>query len=289
MSDSPSYAQYAADQLVREVEKTIYDSPGDQALFMVHQVYCLGYRWEEIYSYVNSTNKVYKKDVEYTVETKVTTSNTDEISASIGLQLEGVSVDIGGSHTTITEKEITSTSKESESIEVDPGTSVYFYRKVFSFRIRTWFINDAWGYRWRVGGYGSYTPCSVENTVDYEVRAYYRSPSELKGTTSISVSGIDSEVTFHATRKFENCTERCQNSIISMGVPPPRVIRMAQVETPASADDQTGHVETAARAGKGKCHYIWGDGRKCSCKKWVDDRNHPDICGYCGHTSSYHK
>ncbi|GKU09064.1 unnamed protein product, partial [Fusarium langsethiae] len=188
---SPDYYEnYIADELVAQNEETHYFRPDDEGLYLIHEIYSLGYRWDLIYGWDNSQmTSDHETRIEYTYATRVMNSNQDEISGKIGLQLQGLSFEIGGTHMAISEKEITEERKETTDIKVEAGAKLYLYKKVYRFRVKTWFINDAWGKRWRVGGHGNYSPCTVENIVEHDTRNHLRVPDELRNSTKINVVG----------------------------------------------------------------------------------------------------
>lgn len=53
------------------------------------------------------------------------------------------------------------------------------------FRVRTWFINYAWGERNRVGGIGNYWACAVENTIDVATHSFHCRDTRKIGTTRV--------------------------------------------------------------------------------------------------------
>lgn len=222
MSKSDDHVRYKADQLISQRQVQYYYIPGDEAMYIIHDTYSLGYRWDLLYSYENDSDHVYEKKIKTVTETKVTSSDKNEISANIKLEMKGVGFGIGGSHVTLTERELTERREEEETITVPVRSSVFQYQKVLMFLVRTWFINDAWGERWRVGGYGNYEPCAVESTVDVATSSFTRRPAGLSGTAWVSVEGVSPHVNYYKTRKFENCSWMCKRAILRMGIKPPR-------------------------------------------------------------------
>ncbi|KAB8298747.1 hypothetical protein EYC80_000922 [Monilinia laxa] len=162
----------------------------------------------------------YETTIEHSYTTKTMNSNKDQTSASIGLQLKSLSFEIRGAHTTISEREITEEQKQTTNIKVSAGTKLYFYKKVFMFRMRTWFDNYAWDHRWRVGRLGNYSPCLVENIVEHDTKNHLRIHEELKGSTPTDVTGITAAIKFYKTRKFENRTGKCKKCIRAMRIEP---------------------------------------------------------------------
>lgn len=126
----PTAERYFAGALVQENQVTDYSIPRDEALYIIHDTYSLGYRWDLIYGFDNSNaTSDYKTTIEHTYKTRTTTSNQDEISKNIGLQLGGWSFEIGSKHVTISEKEVTEESRQVTQIHVKAGEKLYFIKR----------------------------------------------------------------------------------------------------------------------------------------------------------------
>lgn len=88
MLKSDDHARYQADQLVSQRQVQHYNIPNNEVLYLIHETYSLGYRWEFFYSYENDSGNAYEKKIKTATETKVTSSNRDKVSANIKLELK---------------------------------------------------------------------------------------------------------------------------------------------------------------------------------------------------------
>ncbi|CAE6453907.1 hypothetical protein BN14_11240 [Rhizoctonia solani AG-1 IB] len=128
--------------LINQNKKLVVSNSDQSALYEIAEVYLKEISWDE-----ESTNRLTndtRSDLKLTVTHGVTVSTTysteASLNATVGAEGKGLKAEIGGEF-----KVITTSSREqsqSEAIEyvLNPGETLYKYRRVYKLKIRKWWI-----------------------------------------------------------------------------------------------------------------------------------------------------
>ena len=167
----------------------------------------------------NSTSSKQEHSQSYTTGFKTTTGT--EVGASIGISatFEGVGISADASTKVITSDEISTTKTKTITVTVPANSDLWLYQRKYVFRTDAFFVLDAWGREWNVGSQGGY---HIQHaTVVSEVLAedYVTTNKALKGQGTVEFKGLKQEnLGTDTTRKFENCTTRCKDTLTKMGI-----------------------------------------------------------------------
>lgn len=199
--------------------KTIYSSPGDQALYALISRNLQTIRWVQIVSWKNNTSIAQQYQISYKTELKITQGSEVNVGFNLGASYEGVSIGVDYSQKTFKSTETSSSKTITLTVNVPAYSELIFYQKRYEFQDWMVFVLDAWGQEWNVGPWGGYSPLTSK-AVYLEIMAeeYLTTSSPLPaGPGSMSVTVINAPPRAGTTRKRENTTERCKNTLSKMG------------------------------------------------------------------------
>jgi hypothetical protein len=122
------------------------------------------------------------------------------------------------SHKSFTEEETTSSKEVVEEFSVAPHTSLFLYQKVYRFRADVWFKLEARNAIYTVGRWkrDGVALCSSEIMIESE--EYLQSGEELKGKCELKVDTVNRADEEGDVQRFDDCTDRCQSLLHSLGV-----------------------------------------------------------------------
>jgi hypothetical protein len=96
---------------------------------------------------------------------------------------------------------------------------MWVYQRKYVFRTEVTFILDAWGQLWNVGSNGAYHIQKATATSEVMADDYVTSDKPLQGQVTTDFKGkTPQNLTASTTRKFENTTDRCKNTVKNLGI-----------------------------------------------------------------------
>ncbi|KAF9047951.1 hypothetical protein BJ165DRAFT_1610599 [Panaeolus papilionaceus] len=199
---------------------TIYNSPGDEALYGVVNRYLEAVNWIQKISWKNPTKA--QQTYQYSLSTSLKVTQGEEINVgfNLGATYEGMSMGLEFGAKTFKNTETTQTGTVTVSVNVPPQSELIFYQKRYDFRDNTTFINDAWGQEWNVGPWGGYTPLTTKTSVtQISAEEYYTATKSLaNGPGKMTVKTVTAAPVAATTRKRENVTQRAKDFIAGLKI-----------------------------------------------------------------------
>ncbi|PYI29875.1 hypothetical protein BP00DRAFT_478304 [Aspergillus indologenus CBS 114.80] len=189
-----------------------------EALYDITDQICDGYYWFRAQSLHNTSHGEAEMETSYTTGLKVTKGESLTETWGVGAAYSGLSFDIGGSRTTFTSEETETSETHSVRVTVPPQTTTFLYQRVFRFKTRLWFLNDAWNELIRVGGWCNTTPVCVDGDVEIYSNDYFPSDVELTGAGTVVAEETRDPVEFTTTKPINECSPGCQYYLPEKGV-----------------------------------------------------------------------
>jgi len=219
MSDK-DYLAYdrSADTIVKQTRSTLYSDPGDQALYKIIDLHFLGFEWIQLASWENDTDQTDTYEHSYSTQFTIRTGQEVNNQWNFGGDFKGLSLGVGGSTTTITEQEVTTTKSYTVTVNVGPTSAVYFYQKRYYFKPVVWFKLDAWGKLWTVGNWERAGVAALSGNVEIDANEYLTRPAALSGSGTLSVTAWSDVWAQDNIKQFQDCTRKCQDYLHDRGV-----------------------------------------------------------------------
>ncbi|KAJ7250157.1 hypothetical protein B0H12DRAFT_1120972, partial [Mycena haematopus] len=199
--------------------ETIYNRPGDEAMFAIINRYLERIQWIQLIAWKNDTDATQQYQYSYTTGLTITQGSEVTNGFSLGASYQGMSIGVDHSTRTFKSTETTSSMTTTITVNVPPRSELIFYQKRFDFRDNITFINDAWGQEWNIGPWGDYTPLTTKVTsVNIMAEEYFTRSARLpEGPGSVTVETVASASLAGWTRKRENVTQRAKDKLVAMG------------------------------------------------------------------------
>jgi hypothetical protein len=204
---------------MKQTPHTICSIPGNETLFAVVEHYLVKMVCMPVHSYDNRTGKELYISVRTT--TGISVSSDKEISTELdmGLSFQGLTLWLKAGAKTFTTQETTQQIENKLNYLVPPHTSFHIYQRTYQFVTKFWFILDAWGKLWNVGGSGSnepvtftLNPCvnSDEIICSNDELSLQEASSEPEGLTPVTPAWKREG---RECRTLGDCTEKCRSHV----------------------------------------------------------------------------
>ncbi|PPR07810.1 hypothetical protein CVT24_002882 [Panaeolus cyanescens] len=206
--------------IVYSARQTIYNKPGDEALYGIVKRELEAMNWIQRIAWKNTSKA--QQTYEYSFATSLKIIQGDEISMgfNMGASYEGMSMGFEFGTKTFKNTETTQSTTITVKVNVPPQSQVVFYQKRYDFRDNTTFVVDAWGQEWNVGPFGGYSPLTTKtSTTQIMAEEYFTSTKPLaNGPGKMAVKTVTAAPVAATTRKRENVTERAKSFIASLKI-----------------------------------------------------------------------
>ncbi|KAK0494806.1 hypothetical protein EDD18DRAFT_1463867 [Armillaria luteobubalina] len=209
------------DALVKSARSAIYNFPGKESLFASIDVYLIDITWMSKMSWENDIIAEQTYPLQYMTGLQVTKGAEVTNSVSIGAEFKDLSLSMDIEAKTFTTYETTNTQIKTISLRVPPKSTVAFYQKRYRFKIKMFFILDAWGQEWNVGSQGGSDIERKECEVEIMSEDFLTTDRVLDPATgTIEVKTVSKADTAEArrTRKHEDLTQWSKDALSKIAI-----------------------------------------------------------------------
>ena len=213
--------EYDVEDVICHQKRTnLYYDDGDQALDKVVDVHITGYKWQLIASWTNKSSSADTYSQEYSCGYTVTEGMETNADFEASAEFKGLGIKIGGSTKNFSSQETSTAVKYTQTVNVGPNSTVYFYQKRYTFKPEVWFILDAWNQHWTVGRYKSSGYAHVNQCLQIDSAEFLTTNVALsdKGTVVCTAqSGLERHDDY-PIKLFLDCPSKCREYLHSRGV-----------------------------------------------------------------------
>jgi hypothetical protein len=188
-------------------------------MWAAFDTYLIDISWVSKMSWKNDTDMT--QTYSYSCTSGLTITSGGEVNNGFSLEslYQGASVTIDNQEKVFRPTDTKESRTTTINISVPPRSILTFYQRMYRFRNSIFFILDAWGKEWNVGGWKSQETAKKECEVEIMSEEYVVLQSgELRGTGIINVNTVDGVRGANATKTWNECTVRCRDKLRAMYV-----------------------------------------------------------------------
>jgi hypothetical protein len=208
------------DALVISGRYELYHVLREERMWAAFDTYLIDATWVSQMSWKNYTDMM--QTYTHSSTTGLTITGGGEVSNgfSLGSIYQWASVTINNVEKVFKPTETKEPRTTTINLSVPPRSILTFYQRRYRFRNSIFFILNAWGKDWNVGGWKSQETARKECEVEImsEDYAIMQSPNQMAGTAIVDVNTVDSVRGANATKTWDECTTRCKSKLRAMYV-----------------------------------------------------------------------
>jgi len=187
-------------------------------MWAAFDIYLVDITWVSKMSWKNDTDMM--QTYSYSCTTGLTITSGGEVNNgfSLGRIYQGATVTIDNQERVFKPTETKESRTTTINFSVPPRSLLTFYQRRYRFRNSIFFILNAWGKDWNVGGWKSQETARKECEVEIMSEDYVilQSPSQLGGMAIVNVNTVDGFRGTNATKTWDDCTGRCKDKLRAM-------------------------------------------------------------------------
>lgn len=189
-------------------------------MYAAVDTYLVDATWVVISSWKNDTDAAQQATVEYRTELRVAQGAEVNHGYSIASAYKGMTITMERQNKVFKTTESTEAKTMTMKMTIPARSRLIFYQRRYSFKNSIFFILNAWAQDWNVGSWGGYNISRKDCTVEVFSDDFAILTTELDGsiTGTMDVATVEAVAAAGATRKRDDCTERCKKKLEEMRV-----------------------------------------------------------------------